>query len=204
MRVIIFQRGDRGKHIIEGMKEHSDIDVTSFTVDENLPQIVDNPQDFLDHDFEADLIFDHLHHRDLSEYLVKIAKKKGIPIIVPGANIKGAITPKICCSLILGDKLQAFKKFGYPELKVTVEDGTIKDIKVVRGAPCGATWAAAEKVRGMTVEDAISRIALEVQFLCKAPAGYDIAKSKKAALHLAGEVHKKALEKARVLSDHET
>lgn len=194
MRVVVFKRGDWGKHIIEGLREHSSIDVASFTVDENLPHIVDNPQDLLDYDFEADLIFDHTHHRDLSEYLVRIAKERGIPIIVPGANIKGAITPRICCSLVLRDKIPGFEKFGYPEFVVRVEDGTIKDIKVVRGAPCGATWTAAEKVKGMTVEDAIPRIALEVQFLCKASARYDVAKSKKSALHLAGEVHKKALE----------
>lgn len=204
MRVIVFQIGEEGKHIIKGLREHSNMDVASFTVDEDLPQIIENPQDFLDHNFEADLIFDHTHHRDLSEHLVRIAKKKGIPIIVPGTNIKGAITPRICCSLSLGDKLQGFKKFGYPEFEVGVEDGTITDIKVVRGAPCGATWTAAEKVKGMTVEDAISRIALEVQFLCKARAGYDVAKSKKAPLHLAGEVHKKALKKARALSGHGT
>lgn len=195
MRIIVFQRGDEGKRVIEGIRKHSDIDVTSFTVDKDLPQIIDNPQDFLDHDFDADLIFDHLHHRDLSEYLVKIAKKKSIPIIVPGANIKGAINPRICCSLALRDKIPGFEKFGYPEFEVKVEEGTIKDIKVISGAPCGATWTAAEKVKGMKVEDAIPRIGLEVQYLCKAPAGYDVAKLKKAPLHLAGDVHKKALEK---------
>lgn len=197
MRVIVFQRGCGGKHVISGMRKHSDIDVVSFTVDGHLPQIVDNPQDFLDQDFEADLIFDHLHHRDLSEYLVKIAKKKGIPIIVPGMNIEGAINPRICCSLVLGDKLPGFEKFGNPEFELSTKDGTVSDIKVVRGAPCGATWDAAEKVKGMKIEDAISRIGLEVQFLCGAASGYDVAKSKKAPLHLAGEVHSKALEKAR-------
>lgn len=196
MRVIVFQRREGGKHIIEGIGTHSDIDVTSFTVDEKLPQIIDDPQAFLGNDFEADLIFDHLHHQDLSEYLVGIAKKKGIPIIVPGAKIKGAINPRICCSLVLRDEIEGFEKFGYPEFEVKEENGKITDIKVVKGAPCGVTWAAAEKVKGMRVKDAIPRIALEVQYLCKASAGYDVAKSKKAPLHLAGEVHAKGLEKA--------
>jgi hypothetical protein len=150
----------------------------------------------LDTDFEADLIFDHLHHRDLSEYLVGIAKKKGVPIIVPGEKIKGAINPRICCALVVRDEIEGFEKFGYPEFEVKVEDDKIADIKVVRGAPCGATWSAAKKVKGMELEDAIPKIGLEVQFLCKAASGYDVAKSKKAPLHLAGDVHAKALGKA--------
>jgi hypothetical protein len=196
MRVIVFQRGGSGKHIIEGLKKHSDIEVSEFTVREDLPGIIDSPQDFIDAGFTADLIFDHIYHRDLSEYLVEIAKKKGVPIIVPGAKIKGALNPRICCALVHKDKIPGFEKFGYPEFEIEVSDGKIKDIKVTRGAPCGATWDAARKINGVKLEDAIPKIGLEVQLLCRAPTGYDVAKSKKSPLHLAGDVHKKALKKA--------
>jgi hypothetical protein len=197
MRVIVFQRGDLGKHIIEGLKKYGDFEVSEFTVTEDLPEIIDNPEEFLDLDFEADLIFDHTHHKDLSEYLAFVAKKKGIPLISPGSKIEGAFSPRICCALAVGDKIQGFEKFGYPEFELEVEDGIIKDIKVKKGAPCGATWEAAEKIKGTKIEDAGSKIALELQYLCKAATGYDVAKSKKAPLHLAGDVHKKAFEKAR-------
>ncbi len=196
MRVIVFQRGDSGKHITTGLKKHGDFEVSEFTVQDDLPEIIDSPEEFLDSGFEADLIFDHLHHTDLSEYLVGIAKKKGIPIISPGSKIEGAFSPRICCALAVGDKIPGFEKFGYPEFELEVKDGIIKDIRVKKGAPCGATWDAAEKVRGTKIEDAASKIALELQYLCKAAAGYDVAKSKKAPLHLAGDVHKKAFEKA--------
>ena len=198
MRVIVFQRGDLGKHIIGGLKKHGDFEVSAFTVHEGLPEIIDNPEEFLGSGFEADLIFDHLHHMDLSEYLVSVAKKKGIPIISPGSKIEGAFSPRICCALAVGDKIPGFEKFGYPEFELEVDDeGKVKDIKVVKGAPCGATWDAAEKIKGMSLEDAPSKIALELQYLCRAATGYDVAKSKKAPLHLAGDVHKKAFEKAR-------
>ena len=197
MHVIVFQRGDLGKHITFGLKKYGDFEVSEFTVQDDLPEIIDGPEEFLDRDFEADLIFDHLHHTDLSEYLVGIAKKKGIPIISPGSKIEGAFSPRICCALAVGDKIPGFEKFGYPEFELEVEDGIIKDIKVKKGAPCGATWDAAEKVKGIKIEDAASKIALELQYLCKAAGGYDVAKSKKAPLHLAGDVHKKAFEKAR-------
>lgn len=196
MRVIVFQRGGAGKHIIEGLKKHSDLDVRSFSVPEDVPEIIDSPEDFIDADFSADLIFDHTHHRDLNEYLVGIAKKKGVPIIVPGAKIKGALSPRICCALVHKDEIPGFEKFGYPEFEIELEGERIKDIKVKRGAPCGATWTAADKVKGLKLEDAIPKIGLEVQLLCKAATGYDVAKSKKSPLHLAGDVHKKALKKA--------
>jgi len=197
MRIIVFQRGELGKHIIEGLKKHSEMDIDSFTVSEELPALIDNPEEFIDSNFEADLIFDHLHHRDLSEYLVDVAKNKGVPIIIPGAKIKGAINPAICCALVTGDKILGFEKFGYPEFKLEVKDGKITNVEVLRGAPCGATWDAAEKLKGIDIADAPKKIALETQFLCKAATGYDVAKSKKAPVHLAGDVHKKAMKQAR-------
>ena len=198
MRVIVFQREDFGHHVVEGLKRYSDFEVTGFSVPEDLPEIIDDPEEFLRGDFEADLIFDHTHHKDLSEHLVGVAKKKGIPIISPGEKIEGAFSPKICCALALGDKIPGFEKFGYPEFELDVDDdGKVKDIKVIKGAPCGATWDAAGKVKGEKIEDAPAKLALEVQYLCSAATGYDVAKSKKSPLHLAGDVHKKAFEKAR-------
>ena len=70
------------------------------------------------------------------------------------------------------------------------------NIKTVRGAPCGATWEAAEKVIGMPVEDAIIRIGLETQYFCSAdPAGWDPIWGK-SPVHFAGDVHSAALKRA--------
>jgi len=79
---------------------------------------------------------------------------------------------------------------------VTLSGGTVCDIRVVRGAPCGATWDAAEGVKGMSIEDAIVRIGLETQFFCIAdPAGWDPIYGK-SPVHFAGNIHSAALEKA--------
>ncbi len=72
----------------------------------------------------------------------------------------------------------------------------ISNIKVVRGAPCGASWEAAQKVIGMKVEDGITRMGLETQFFCFAdPAGWDPIHGK-SPVHFAGKVHAKALANA--------
>ena len=50
---------------------------------------------------------------------------------------------------------------------MTTEKGVIKDIRVLKGAPCGATWHAAEEMKGLPIEDALTRFGLEVQFVCQ-------------------------------------
>ncbi len=75
-------------------------------------------------------------------------------------------------------------------------NGNIKEIRVVRGAPCAGTWEAAEKVKGLPVDTAPTRIGLEIQFFCAAdPAGWDPIYGK-SPVHFAGDVHRKALERA--------
>ena len=77
-----------------------------------------------------------------------------------------------------------------------VGNGRIADVKVLRGAPCGATWDAANRVVGLPLEEAVVRIGLETQFFCSAdPAGWDPIHGK-SPVHFAGEVHMAALKRA--------
>ncbi len=86
--------------------------------------------------------------------------------------------------------------FGTPEVAVEVENSKLKSIKVLRGAPCGATWRALEKLIGMDVSEVAARYGLDVQFQCSAdPAGWDPLWGK-SPVHLAAEMHFKALERA--------
>ena len=67
---------------------------------------------------------------------------------------------------------------------------------VKRGAPCGATWDAIQRIAGLPAAEAPTRIGLEVQFFCIAdPAGWDPIHGK-SPVHFAGKVHRRALEKA--------
>ncbi len=89
--------------------------------------------------------------------------------------------------------------FGAPAFAVEVVGGKIDRIEVLRGAPCGATWEAALRVKDMPAEEATVRIGLEVQYFCVAdPSDWDPI-SGKSAVHFAGEVHKAAL--ARTLGN---
>ncbi len=83
-----------------------------------------------------------------------------------------------------------------------IKEGKLVEIKVVRGAPCGATWEAARRLIGHPVEDAVRKIGLDTQFYCSAnPAGWDPIYGK-SPVHFAGKIHSKELQKAieKVLS----
>ena len=83
-----------------------------------------------------------------------------------------------------------------PEFSVKTSSGKIVDIKIIRGAPCGATWKASERVLNLSLQDAVEHIGLETQFFCKAdPSGWDPIYGK-SPVHLAGELHKAALSRA--------
>jgi hypothetical protein len=86
--------------------------------------------------------------------------------------------------------------FGRPVFEVDQVDGRLTAIRVLRGAPCGATWAAAERLVGHPVAGAAVRMGLEVQFFCTAdPAGWDPLHGR-SPVHFAGKVHRSALERA--------
>ena len=85
-----------------------------------------------------------------------------------------------------------------------VKDGKIASVLVIRGAPCGATWEAAERMVGLPVGEGPRRIGLDTQFFCIAdPAGWDPIHGR-SPVHFAGKVHDKALARAieRALGHH--
>ena len=72
----------------------------------------------------------------------------------------------------------------------------VRSIKVLRGAPCGATWEAANRILGLPVDEAAVRIGLETQFFCPAdPSNWDPIYGK-SPVHFAGDVHQAALKRA--------
>ena len=88
--------------------------------------------------------------------------------------------------------------FGMPIFIVKTVGGKIADIKIVRGAPCGASWDAARRIIGIHVEEAAVRMSLEVQYFCVAdPSAWDPI-SGKSPVHLAADFHKAALKSALI------
>ncbi|MEA1992210.1 MAG: DUF166 family (seleno)protein DfsP [Thermodesulfobacteriota bacterium] len=198
-RLVIFEEAGSGKYKVAGIEVYGrNITIERiYDIIPALPEIIDEPEECIPDDFEGDLILNFLRHPDLSEYLVKICKAKGIPVIASGQNIPGAICPFTCCGLGCRKGLGAYgEQFGLPEYDVEVKNGRITGLHVKRGASCGATWQVIPRMIEVPVDEALSTIGREIQYLCKAdPSAFDPV-SGKSSLHFAGKVHMAALKRA--------
>lgn len=93
--IVVFEEQGSGEKKIQGISEHGIGLVISkrFNIAEHLPEIVDNPEDYIPTDFSADLVLDFLKHPDLSSYLAQLCKRKNIPVIASGKKHADALTP---------------------------------------------------------------------------------------------------------------
>ena len=200
-KILVFQQNGSGEKKIKGLlkygKELFDLEV--FNIDETLPLVIDDTSTYLPRDLSCDLVLDFLRHNDLSTDLADICSQNDIPVIGSGKKLVGkkAITPPTCCGLPRLEGLGNYgENFGAPEFEVEIEDGKIADVKVLRGAPCGASWEAAKRLIGHPADDAVRKIGLETQFYCYAdPGGWDPIYGK-SPVHFAGKIHSKELKKA--------
>lgn len=197
--IIIFQQAGSGEAKINGIRKFGlDIAITRvIDLPGKLPDFIDDPEEYFSEDFTCKLVISFLKHPDLLDHLISLCRKKKIPVIASGQKSGEAITPPTCCSLGRLKGLGAYgEQFGIPEYDVELTENKIKQIKVKRGASCGATWGVIPKLIGLSAEEALECVAREVQYLCPTdPSNFDPITGK-SALHIAGNVHATALKKA--------
>ena len=96
-RVTVFQQNGSGERKIEAVRQYgSDIitlDVVS--IDDTLPDIIDDSRSYLPAEIDADLVLDFLIHQDLSLDLAELCAAQHIPVVASGKKIlnKWVITP---------------------------------------------------------------------------------------------------------------
>ena len=199
MNVIVFEQNESGQKKITGIQNYgTNVHITKvINITDALPEFVDNPKKYISDDFTGDLVLDHLVHPDLSCYLATLCSRKGIPVVASGKKSIHAFNPFTCCGLGLNERLGEYgQQFGLPEYRITLEGKRITSLQVLRGAPCGATWEVLERVVGAEIEEALTLLPREVQYLCVAnPSRFDPI-SGKSPVHYAGDVHRAALKKA--------
>ncbi len=200
-RITVFQQNGSGESKIRGIRLHGgeSFELRTVNIDSSLPPVIDDGRDYLPPDLETDLVLDYLKHPDLSHDLAEMCRRKGIPVVASGKKlrIKEAITPITCCGLPGLERLGPYGRlFGMPEFEIRCAGGLVESVRVLRGAPCGATWEAASSIIGVKAEEAARQMGLISQFHCTAnPAGWDPITGK-SPVHLAAEFHQAALVKA--------
>ena len=93
--IVVFEEHGSGEKKIQGITEHgTGLSISKcFNIEENLPEIVDNPEHYIPEDFSADIVLDFLKHPDLSDHLARVCRKKNIPVIASGKKHADAMTP---------------------------------------------------------------------------------------------------------------
>ena len=93
--IIVFEENSSGEKKIQGIKSHGRglAVVKRYNIVEPLPEIVDEPEEYIPEDFSGDLVLDFLKHPDLSSHLAELCREKNIPVIASGKKHPGAMTP---------------------------------------------------------------------------------------------------------------
>lgn len=200
-RITVFQQNGSAWSKIAGIKRFGGdrFILEIIDIESDLPHLIDNTAQYLPSHIDADLVLDYLQHPDLSTDLSKLCQKDGIPIVASGKKITegDVLTPSTCCMLARNGSLGEYGElFGAPEIDLTIKEGKVEKVDVIRGAPCGATWDAAKKIEGLDAQEAKTRYGLEVQFFCSAnPAGWDPITGK-SPVHIAADIHGSAFKKS--------
>ena len=190
-----------GRNKVDGLVRFGNPDdkIEVLSLDDALPEFVDEPEEFLDKEvIQADLVLNYLTHPDLSHYLIQICTAKKIPVVSSGKHSEHGYTPFTCCGLGRHSALGSYGElFGFPEYAVELDDQhRITRLRVLRGAPCGATWDVVEEVIGTDIEEALVLLPRLVQYHCTANPGHFDPVTGKSPVHYAGYTHRAALKKA--------
>ncbi len=204
----LIKRGKYGRRA-EKILENAGFNVISYELPESLPELIDDPDsvDIPGEILRADIILSYALHPDINLMLVEKVEKG--TIVIPGGSKSGSraqlmsiarekgiklIMEEVCCSTpkIKDEKLQAFfENFGHPEFEVSIRDGRIESVEVKRETLCGSALFIAEKLKNVNAEEAGRKAGYLAQIHpCWASRGI------KGNIHLAGEIHKSAIEKA--------
>ena len=177
MRILILTSGNYGARIVNNLAKRGlspDI-VGLYEFSDDLPEFLDEFEGYVPDNLpECDLILSIGLFGDINMVIPIIASKTNcksiiIPIYHPQQipvglqhEIKAELEninmvfPKPFCSLKpMGDKyIDKFTKiFGQPQIRIEYDE-IIKNVEVIRGAPCGSTWFIAENLEGVPVEEA--------------------------------------------------
>ncbi len=210
MKVAVILRKKYGRRAVEQISKK--FDVLTFKLPDELPEIIDEPEEveLPDEIFDADIILSYALHPDVNYEIIRRAKGRNVRyVILPGGSKSGSraqlkelgerhgvkvLWEDVCCAtpLIEDEEIsEFFREFGMPEFEIEVEDGVIKDVKVKRAAICGSSYFVAEKLKGLSIEEAGRKAGYFAQiYPCFASRGID------GKIHLAANIHKRQVEKA--------
>ncbi|MCK5540971.1 MAG: hypothetical protein KAI69_08570 [Deltaproteobacteria bacterium] len=82
-RVVVFQERGSGKKKIAGIELYAPgrFELEVISLDDPLPSLLDEPENYLPTELKADLVLDFLRHPDLSAELLRRCQEAKIPLV---------------------------------------------------------------------------------------------------------------------------
>ena len=196
MKILVLADDEYGRRILNWIRDKGpdDWEFETLDLDVDLPQLIDNPGEFLPDEIPAaDLILFLIQNSRKIELLPSIAKKAGAKAAIvavdglwmaPGLRrqieeeleIPSAFPRTFCTLVEQGNPLidEFARHFGLPEFEIEIENGIIKNVTVTRDAPCGCARFVAENLPGTKVEDAAVKSGmLNQNYPCMASMEFD-------------------------------
>jgi len=95
--IAVFQQNGSGEKKIKGIEEYGEdkFILQKYSIEEQLPEIIDDSEIYLPRDLHCDLVLDFLAHPDLSSDLAEMCSRKKIPVVASGkkTRMQGVHTP---------------------------------------------------------------------------------------------------------------
>lgn len=183
MKVLIFYEGDFGKRFWENIATHGPggWEVNGYPYTKKVPAMVEELSDYLPQDLPTcDLLISVQEHPVVAEMIPLFIKEIGARAVIAPIDNKAYLTtglarqikkklekegiefihPMTFCTL--SEKmseneliLEFVKHFGRPEVEIEFEKDKVKEVRVIRDAPCGNTRYVAQHLISTHIKDAV-------------------------------------------------
>jgi len=202
MRVLVLYQGDYGKRFLDNIGGHSPSgwQVSGYHFTKRLPTFVDELSDYLPGDLPScDLLISVQEHPAVAEMIPLFIKEIDAQAVIAPIDNKAHLTTGLARQLkkklekegieflhpmtfcTLSEKmtkndlvLEFVKYFGQPKVEIEFEKEKVREVRVIRDAPCGNTRYVAEHLIGTHFKDAVeSSGILHHNHPCMATMGMD-------------------------------
>ncbi len=88
-KILVIQQNNSGESKIEGIRNYGKdlFELEVLSIDSTLPPVIDNSEEYLPENINADLVLDFLKHPDLSLDLANLCADKKVPLIASGKKM---------------------------------------------------------------------------------------------------------------------
>ena len=224
MKLLAIVQGNYGKRMVEAWQAHGPAqwEIATLGIPTALPTMMEDPAEFLPRDIpKADLVISLGENPGVAELLPAIVKAAGASAVIAAVDNRAWLPPGLAkqlervfqkmgvsiifpvtfCALKEDDAhdplIQEFARlFGDPEIEIAVENDRVKEVRVIRSAPCGSTYFVAEALKGTKTQDAEEKSGiLHHNYPCLATMNMD-RQFHDTLMHRAGYFTKQAVNRA--------